>query len=242
MARKKAKNEKSQPSNELRSLPPAPNQRRLPLHEMHDEDFEEILADVSEKEPGIIRAELKRTSGVEQFGVDIEGFSDDQKPMLVISCKCYRSIQPAKLKGWSNDFLDHIGGHWKEKGVKRFVLAVSVELNDDRLNAQIAVESARFKALGIGYEVWGLKKLTDKLRPIPHAIAKFFHPGWLEAIGAATAMAARANLPNPSGSTANSTATAQAAQSLSGVAGAVRQRLGDAIANQLEDALCRCVP
>lgn len=220
-------------------MPPAPNQRRLPLHEMHDEDFEEILADVSEKEPGIIRAELKRTSGVEQFGVDIEGFSDDQKPMLVISCKCYRSIQPAKLKGWSNDFLDHIGGHWKEKGVKRFVLAVSVELNDDRLNAQIAVESARFKALGIGYEVWGLKKLTDKLRPIPHAIAKFFHPGWLEAIGAATAMAARANLPNPSGSTANSTATAQAAQSLSGVAGAVRQRLGDAIANQLEDALQR---
>ncbi|TIX20905.1 MAG: hypothetical protein E5V35_31210, partial [Mesorhizobium sp.] len=239
MARKKAKTEKGQPSNELRSLPPAPNQRRLPLQGMHDQDFEEILTDVTEKEPGIVRTELKRTSGVAQYGVDVEGFSDEQKPILVVSCKCYRSIRPAELTTWSNDFLNHLGGHWKDKGIERFVLAVSVELNNDDLNSQIAVESARFKALGIGYEVWGLKKLTEKLRPMPHVITKFFHQGWLEMIGAATALTATANQPNPAASTASSTATAAVTQSLSGVSDALRQRFGDVIANQLEGAVQR---
>jgi hypothetical protein len=84
MARKKAKTEKGQPSDEFRSLPPSPNQRRLPLFDMHDEDFEEILAEVAEKEPGIVRAELKRTSGVAQYGVDVEGFSEEQQSVLVI--------------------------------------------------------------------------------------------------------------------------------------------------------------
>lgn len=218
-------------------LPPAPNQRRLPLHDMHDEDFEEILADVAEREPSIVRAELKRISGVAQYGVDIEGFSEEQNPVLVISCKCYKRIQPANLTEWSTDFLKHVGGHWKEKGVKRFVLAASVELNDDDLNAQIATESSRFRAVGIRYEIWGLKKLTDKLRPIPYAIVKFFQPGWLETIGAGPALAATTSLPNPGTSTANSTATTAVTQSLSGVTEAVRQRLGDATASRLETAL-----
>lgn len=237
MTQKTAKTEKGKPSNELRSLPPAPNQRRLPLHEMHDKDFEEILVDVAEKEPGIVRAELKRISGVAQYGVDIEGFSEEQSPGLVISCKRYKRIQPANLTTWSTDFLKHVGEHWKDKNVKRFVLAVSVELNDDGLNAQIAAESARFRAVGIGYEIWGLKKLTDKLRPIPYAIVKFFQPGWLEMIGAGPALTATTSLPSPGTSTANSTATAAVTQSLSGVTDAVRQRLGDATANRLEAAL-----
>src|SRR5215217_3322275 len=183
MARKTAKTEKGQADEELRSRPPAPNQRRLPLFAMHDADFEETLADVAEKEPGIVRAELKRISGVAQFGVDVEGFNNEQKPTLVISCKCYKQIQPANLTEWSTDFLKHLDGHWKGKGVKRFALAVTVELNNDGLNDRIALETAKFKAKGIRYEVWGLKKLTDKLRPLPFAILKFFQPGWLEMIG-----------------------------------------------------------
>jgi hypothetical protein len=239
MARNTAKTEKGEPSNELRSLPPGPNQKRLTLHDLYFEEFEEITLDIADKEPGIVRAELKRISGVAQYGVDVEGFSEDQKPVLVISCKRYRQIQPHDLTTWSADFLKHIGDHWKDKGVKRFVLAVTVELNNDGLNDQIALESARFKAVGIAYEVWGLRKLTDKLRPMPYAIVKFFHPGWLEAIGAATELTAATNLPNPSASTASSTATAAVTQSLGGVADAVRQRLGDVFANQLEEALQR---
>ncbi|MDJ0931293.1 hypothetical protein [Breoghania sp.] len=185
MARKKSKTDKGQPSDELRSLPPAPNQRLLSLQETHDEDFEKILVAISEKEPGIVRAELKRTSGVAQFGVDVEGFSEDQKPVLVISCKRYKRIQSSDLTTWSNDFLNHINGHWKDKGVERFVLAVSVELKNYALNDNIIAERACFKEVGLGYEVCVLNKLTGNIRTISHTILEYFHAGWLEAIGAA---------------------------------------------------------
>lgn len=237
MARKTAKTEKGQPDKELRSRPPAPNQRRLPLFNLHDEDFEELLLDIADREPEIVRAELKRSTGFAQFGVDVEGFSDEQRPVLVISCKCYKRIQPHDLATWGKDFLDHVGGHWKDKGVKRFVLAVSVELNDDGLNDQIALETAKFKAAGLRYEVWGLKKLTDKLRPLPHSIVKFFPAGWLEMIGAGPGLVATTALPPSGTSTANSAATSSVTQSLGGVADAVRQRLGNATANRLDSAL-----
>jgi hypothetical protein len=239
MARRIEKTEKGKPSSELRSVPPPPNQRRLPFHKIHDEDFEEILVDIAEKEPGIVRAELKRVQGVRQYGVDVEGFAEEQIPALVISCKRYKRVQPANLTKWSTEFLKNIGGHWKDRGVKRFVLAVSVELNDDSINAQIAIESARFRAVGIRYEVWGLKKLTDKIRPLPYAIVKFFHAGWLEMIGAGPTLTATTSLPKSSKSTGNSTTTTTVTQSLYGVTDAVRRRLGDATANELETALQR---
>jgi hypothetical protein len=97
---------------------------------MHDKDFEEILADAAEKEPGIVRTELKRIYGVAQHGVDVEGFRTTRSPFWVISCKCYKRIRPSDV----DDFLEHFGGHWKDKGVKRFVLSVSVELNDVRID------------------------------------------------------------------------------------------------------------
>jgi len=237
MARKTAKTEKGQPDQDLLSRPPDPNQHRLPCFAVHDEDLEEILSDIADKEPGIVRAELKRTTGVAQYGVDVEGFSDEQQPVLVISCKRYKKIQPSDLAIWSTDFLKHVGGHWKDKGVERFVLAVSVDLNDDGLNDQITLESARFRALGIRYEVWGLKKLTEKLRPLPHTIVRFFPAGWLERVGAGMGLVASTAVPSPGTSTANSIATAAVTQSLNGVADAVRQRLGSATADRLETAL-----
>ena len=62
MARKTAKTEKGQPDEQLGSRLPTPNQRRLPLFDMHDKDFEEILADVADKEDGIVRTELMRVA------------------------------------------------------------------------------------------------------------------------------------------------------------------------------------
>ncbi|RWA58063.1 hypothetical protein [Mesorhizobium sp.] len=222
----------------LTTLPPATtSQRHLPLEKVHDEDFEAICVDICEKERGIVRADVKRTRGVGQFGVDVEGFSADQKPALVISCKRYQRIGPANLTEWGTDFLKHLDVHWKGKGVEKFVIAVTVELNDDNLNDRIRTERTRFKTLGLEYEVWGLSQLTSKLRRLSDTVAQYFHPGWVQVIGGATALAATASLPNSIMSPAGSTAAAAASQVLTGATDAIRARYGAEIAGELEDAL-----
>lgn len=230
------KKEKEVPDLDVLSRPATPNQRRLPFFELHDEDFEEILVEICDKEPGIVRAELKLIGGVAQYGVDVEGFDRQQMPVLVISCKCYKKVIPSNLAKWSSDFLNHMADHWTGKGVKKFVLAVSVDLNSDKLNAQIELERKRFEAVGMKYEVWGLRKLTTKLRPLPHIITQYFHPSWLEMIGAGTAVTVATSLPPRNSSTADAAATS-IASTMRGVADSVRQKLGSATASLLETAL-----
>ncbi len=77
----------------------------LPLQEIHDEDFEDLCVELTEREAGVTRAELKRSRGVAQFGVGVEGFDRKQAPSVVLSAKRHKRVRPSKLKGWSDDFL-----------------------------------------------------------------------------------------------------------------------------------------
>lgn len=124
---------------------PSPNlhrQDRLPIHAVGSVKFEELCRDVlKHAHSQITRRTLKRTSGQRQFGVDVEGFNADHESEIAVSCKCYRDVEPSHLFPWTQDFVKHLGGHWKDKGVKVFVLAVThpgIANDPYRNSAQIA--------------------------------------------------------------------------------------------------------
>lgn len=219
-------------------LPSGRSVRLLPLEQMHETSFEHICVDLIETEPGVTRADLKKVRGVSQFGVDVEGFSSRQEPAVVLSAKRYQRIIPSNLTTWSTDFLKHWEQHWEGRGVRRFILAVTVEFNDDAINAQIAKETARFAAVGLEYEAWGLKQLTGKLRQHWHIIANYFHSAWVEALCGVNptlaAALATANIGSLRGE-----ATSQITKGLTGTGDALQARYGEAIARELADALTR---
>jgi hypothetical protein len=174
---------KGEPSQELRKTPPATRfENLLPLEQVHDEDFEEICRVIAKQETGVVRANFKRKRGVGQFGADVEGFSEDQLPILVVSAKRYKTIRPHLLEKWGHAFRNCWQDQWEGKGVERFVIAVTVKLNNDSLNTEIRNEVVRFKELGIQYDIWGLDELTEKLSTRPDIIGKYMHPAWVEVI------------------------------------------------------------
>ena len=181
---------KGAPNLDLISEFPSPDRNKpLPLNEVHDKDFENICVAILEAEPDISRANLKRKDGVKQFGVDAEGFADEEADfdIDVVSAKCYKKIIPSHLKTWGDDFLNHLVGHWKGKKVRRFVLAVTVELTGDNLNKKIEQERKRFRKKDIKYEIWGLHQLEKKLRGQREVIERYFHSGWADRVcGAST--------------------------------------------------------
>lgn len=179
---------KGSPTSELARIPPhEPTARLLPLAQVHDENFEYICLKLAECEPDVVQAELKRGRGVDQYGADVEGFSAEHHPILIVSAKRWQRINSSLLREWGRSFVDSFEQHWKSKGVRRFVIAVTVELNDDSLNDTIRSEKQRFKSLGISYEVWGLNQLTNRLRALPRLVATYFHPGWVPIICGASA-------------------------------------------------------
>lgn len=117
----------------------APSLKRhavLPLVDVGSRQFEEICRDLMRQNFPDLRPAMKRRSGQPQFGVDVEGFNDLQEPAVVISAKCYKEIQAWEFRAWIEDFTKHLGGHWKGKGVKEFVIAVAIERNDDDMRPQ----------------------------------------------------------------------------------------------------------
>ena len=175
--------ESAEKAEQDRILAPSRQETLLPFYKKDgDARFEDICVEIAQKEDEIEAADKKNAAYRAQYGVDVEGFDQADATVLVISCKNYQKIDARKIKDWGDDFLNCWEEHWKHKAVKRFVLAVTVELNSDRLRDAIRGEKKRFAGVGIGYECWGTRQLTSKLRPYPALVTALFNAGWAEAV------------------------------------------------------------
>lgn len=165
---------------------PIPGSHReilLPVYCVGSVKFEELCCDVlKHAHPQVVRKNLKRKSGLPQFGVDVEGFNAAHEPEVVISCKCRDGIVPRDLLPWTNDFVQHIDGHWKARGVKVFALAITHPGNSDEIAQAIRDCQAVLTPHGIRFELWDTRHVTDLLRKELALIDRYFSRGWVEAI------------------------------------------------------------
>ncbi|TBB57026.1 hypothetical protein ELH42_37760 [Rhizobium ruizarguesonis] len=190
MPNKKTPNTNKEPQRSptpATEIPPPSLHRQsvLPLVAVGSVKFEELCRDVLKLGfPDIRRAALKRTSGVSQFGVDVEGFDRLGYPEVVVSAKCYKRIDAWEFRPWLQDFIDHLDGHWKDKRVKHFILAVSVDTNDDSMNENARDLAASLDERGIEFHLWDTSFITDLLRNDPGLVDRYFNRFWTEAISA----------------------------------------------------------
>lgn len=210
-------------------------QSLLPLVDVGSRKFEELCRDLLRKaHPELSRASLKRTSGVAQFGVDVEGFDDKGRPSVVLSAKCYREIQAWHFKPWIEDFSKHLDGHWKGKGVTRFILAVSHECNVDEMNDAARILTDELDSVGISFELWHTHSISELLVETPHLVDRYFHRSWSEALSASVVLpAAGIGSPNPVFKGGGRVGLTQIAEELQAVVG----QMSDAWSASLDSAL-----
>ncbi|MGK9055257.1 hypothetical protein [Neorhizobium petrolearium] len=156
----------------------------LPLVDIGSRKFEELCRDIMRQVYPDYRIALKRRSGQDQFGVDVEGFDDLQNPVTVVSAKCYKHIPAWEFRAWIEDFTKHLEGHWKGKGVKEFIIAISVEANDDDMNDAARELAAQMRAQDIRFRLWDSVELSDLLRKDPRLIDRYFNEAWVKALSA----------------------------------------------------------
>lgn len=165
--------------------PSGHRERLLPIYDVGSRKFEELCCDLlSRAFPEAQRSSLKRKNGQAQFGVDVEGFDLRGSPFVVISSKCYAEIEGWHLSRWTEDFTKHLGSHWKDKGVRHFVLAVTHECNDDKINDAARAVGAELEKYGIQFWLWHSLKISELLRNDPKLVNQYFNKYWLEAISA----------------------------------------------------------
>lgn len=230
------------PSDETRagSITPPSGHRAalLPLADVGSRGFEELCRDIVPLAfPDlVVRVALKRTSGVGQFGVDVEGFDELGEPAVVVSAKCYRNVNGWDFRVWIQDFVDHLDGHWRNRSVSYFILAVTHETNDDGMNEAARDLSRQLAARGIKFRLWNTHEISQILRRQVHLVDRYFNRYWVDAVsamaGTSTPTAAPSTLGTSPGDSAGlpQQALAQATSLLS-------RRIGTVLSASLDAAL-----
>ena len=174
--------------------PSLPREELLPLVDVGSRKFEFICRAVAARafEGLVVRSVLKRTTGVEQYGVDVEGFDRRQDPVVVISAKCYKDVCAWDFRPWIYDFLKHLDGHWAGKGVRHFVLAVAHECNDDPMNAAAKAMVLALEEKGIGFHLWDARLLSDLVARDPLLVDRYFGSHWVEAVSSSASLVSTA--------------------------------------------------
>ena len=144
-----------------------------PLYELPEDEFEKLCRDLMAREPTVSEARLFRTRGHAQLGIDILCSRRHDDGSEVAQCKRYRAFGRDKIRGASDDFLEHLS-YWRERDVRRFVLIVTDSLQGTGQDDQIGIEKKRFTAAGIRYEAWSLETIVQRLRPWPDIVARAF--------------------------------------------------------------------
>ncbi|WP_174802103.1 tetratricopeptide repeat protein [Martelella limonii] len=208
------------------SVVPLPNQPRedtLPCHSIPEDRFEAACRELARFAfPELKRFELKNAKGDKQYEVDVECFNDNQQPEVVIQCKRYKEISPSKITDWTKGFIDELSGHWHGKGVKHYILAITVDGNSDNINKKVKAACDLIKAKGLEFSIWFNADLTNFFRKDPSFVRHFFHEAWVDAISAGPVQ-------RSSGNQMSGLATGGESASLSKIA-----QLGSAVTAEVE--------
>jgi hypothetical protein len=166
-----------------REIVPSTNRGDPPdFSRMESKQFEELTRAVLALEPDVKTAEMFHEDGEKQFGADSYGDLRGEFAIVVASSKCYERVLSSEIKKWSNEFLKHHDSFWKQRNVRRFILAVAAPVHR-RATADVVFEQKKiFHDVGIEYEIWGPRQFQDKLRFQRAIVAQYMSNYWANAI------------------------------------------------------------
>jgi len=170
-------------------LPPGIRQGEQPPYHLLDEYlFQDMCCDLFHYEPEITSCSIYGTRGQSQYGIDLLAQRRDGG-IEVGQCKKYSQFSARQIVQVSDEFFYH-WDHWKNRGVKRFILFVSCPLDRQEQQEEILRQKERFKEFGIEYEVWHDRVLTMKLAPHPNIVGRYLSPAdyWVSYICGPTAV------------------------------------------------------
>lgn len=170
-------------------LPPGIRQgEQPPYHQLDEYLFQDMCCDLFQTEPEITSCSIYGTRGQSQYGIDLLAQRRDGG-IEVGQCKKYQQFSAKEIVRTSDEFFNH-WDHWKNKGVKRFILFVSCPLDRQEQQEEVLHQKERFKEFGIEYEVWHSRVLTMKLAPNPNIVCRYFSPAdyWVSYICGPTAV------------------------------------------------------
>jgi len=133
------------------------------FHELGEDLFEDLCRELLQEEPDVETAERYGTrKGQRQLGIDLLiEFKD--KSIAAGQCKSHQRCDAALIRTACEDFLHH-AEHWRQEGVRTFILFVAADTRRTQLHDERLRQRARLREHGFSLKVWSGAVFKAKLR------------------------------------------------------------------------------
>lgn len=135
------------------------------------EKFEELSLYLADEELGLNTLNLYLKKGYKQFGIDLKGFDFNTGYYTCVQCKKVEKFSTTDRQAAIDEFKEGTQAAISN----RFILTVSVDLNDDKSEKIISDEQIEFKQkFDIDFECWDKSLIERKLKNYFRIVANFF--------------------------------------------------------------------
>ncbi len=141
--------------------------------------YQSLCRDVLQAGGEYCNVEVFGVQGQAQQGADLLAERKRKSGALVGQCKRVqqRYLTVTLLQTAVNEFLEH-RKFWKAQGVDTFMLFVSADASDTKIQTERLHLSRRLKRLGIRFVLCSAATLTDWLRPHQGLVTTYFSEEW----------------------------------------------------------------
>jgi hypothetical protein len=139
--------------------------------------FQDLCKEILQAGPNFRNVQIFGRPGQKQRGIDILAERLSPSGLTVGQCKRVQVVDEPLIRGAIKEFLKH-RDHWKRQGVDTFILFVSCDASDTRVQSEFLRQSRRLQKSGIAFELWSDTTITHHLRPYPGVVSTYLAGEW----------------------------------------------------------------
>ncbi|MDP9050599.1 MAG: hypothetical protein M3O31_07735 [Acidobacteriota bacterium] len=139
--------------------------------------FQSLCKEILQADPKYRNVQVFGVSGQGQKGIDILAEQLVPSGLTVGQCKRFQNLTDAHVAGAVKEFLKY-KEYWKIEGVDTFVLFVSCDATNAKVQAEFLRQRRRLRNLGITFELWSDSTLTGRLRSHPGIVSEYLGSDW----------------------------------------------------------------
>jgi len=164
-------------SQSVTSEPVLTKPPKLPLRELHWDDFERLCLRIARREATVEYCQLYGTPGQDQKGIDLYARKASSLKYTVYQCKRIRNFGPAGINKAIEEFENN---DWVARS-DCFVLCTSESMRSVDRAETIIQQNERLQATyGISLILWDEDTICEKLKSYPNGVRDFFSGSWAQ--------------------------------------------------------------
>ncbi|WP_348270071.1 restriction endonuclease [Edaphobacter paludis] len=157
--------------------------------------FQDLCKEILQASPDFRNVQVYGRPGQMQRGIDILAERLSPSGLTVGQCKRFQTFTDSQLGGAVKEFVKY-KEYWKRQGVDTFILFISCDTSDTKVQSEFVRQRRRLQKSGIALELWSDSTITKHLRSNAGLVSTYLGGDWPTILCGGSVYVAQMAFPN----------------------------------------------